>query len=103
MAAPTMWFGRVMAIRSAANIKGYWKNPDATVAAFTADGYLKTGDIGFLDGDGEGHLDLPRMVKGGMAGGFFAIFTPNPNDPDHDDLDMNPPPPHEDRPDRPSR
>ena len=41
-----------VAIRSAANIKGYWKNPDATVAAFTADGYLKTGDIGFLDEDG---------------------------------------------------
>lgn len=46
----------------------------------------------FIDGDGQGHMDLPRMVKGGMAGGFFAIFTPNPNDPDHDDLDMNPPP-----------
>ena len=41
-----------IAIRSAANIKGYWKNPDATAAAFTADGYLKTGDIGYLDEDG---------------------------------------------------
>ena len=41
-----------MAIRSSANIKGYWKNPDATVAAFTADGFLKTGDIGFIDEDG---------------------------------------------------
>jgi long-chain acyl-CoA synthetase len=39
-------------IRSAANIKGYWKNPEATLAAFTADGYLKTGDIGYLDEDG---------------------------------------------------
>lgn len=46
----------------------------------------------FIDGDGQGQLDLPRMIKGGMAGGFFAIFTPNPNDPDHGDLDMNPPP-----------
>lgn len=41
-----------IAIRSAANIKGYWKNPDATVAAFTSDGFLKTGDIGYLDEDG---------------------------------------------------
>ena len=41
-----------IAIRSAANIKGYWRNPEATAAAFTADGYMKTGDIGYLDEDG---------------------------------------------------
>jgi acyl-CoA synthetase (AMP-forming)/AMP-acid ligase II len=41
-----------IAIRSAANIRGYWRNDDATAAAFTADGYLKTGDIGYLDDDG---------------------------------------------------
>jgi acyl-CoA synthetase (AMP-forming)/AMP-acid ligase II len=39
-------------IRSAANIKCYWRNPEATAAAFTADGYMKTGDIGYLDSDG---------------------------------------------------
>jgi membrane dipeptidase len=31
---------------------------------------------GFVDGDGEGHLDLPRARAGGFAGGFFACFTP---------------------------
>lgn len=41
-----------IAIRSAANIKCYWKNPDATAAAFTDDGYLKSGDIGYVDEDG---------------------------------------------------
>jgi acyl-CoA synthetase (AMP-forming)/AMP-acid ligase II len=40
-----------IAIRTAANIEGYWRNPQATAAAFTADGYLKTGDIGYLDED----------------------------------------------------
>jgi membrane dipeptidase len=31
----------------------------------------------FLEGDGAGHLDLPRMRKGGFAGGFFAIYVPS--------------------------
>jgi acyl-CoA synthetase (AMP-forming)/AMP-acid ligase II len=48
---PTGEIGEV-GIRSAANIKGYWKNPQATEAAFSADGFMKTGDIGFLDADG---------------------------------------------------
>ena len=41
-----------IAIRSAANIKCYWEDPDATKAAFTADGYIRTGDIGYIDEDG---------------------------------------------------
>jgi long-chain acyl-CoA synthetase len=41
-----------IAIRSAANIKGYWKNEAATAAALTADGYIRTGDIGYVDEDG---------------------------------------------------
>lgn len=28
----------------------------------------------------EGHLDLPRMRKGGMRGGIFAVFTPSPEE-----------------------
>ncbi len=33
-------------------MKGYWNLPDATKAAFTADGWFKTGDVGVLDADG---------------------------------------------------
>jgi long-chain acyl-CoA synthetase len=41
-----------IAIRSAANIRGYWQDEAATKAAITADGYIRSGDIGYLDEDG---------------------------------------------------
>jgi long-chain acyl-CoA synthetase len=39
-------------IRSVANFKEYWNRPEATSAAFTADRYFLSGDIGYLDEDG---------------------------------------------------
>lgn len=46
----------------------------------------------WLKGDGAGHLDLPRMRRGGFAGGLFAIYVPSPEGrPDMDAL-MDAPP-----------
>lgn len=33
-------------------MQGYFKNPEATAAAFTADGWLRTGDLGIIDKHG---------------------------------------------------
>lgn len=33
----------------------------------------------FLERGDRGHVDLPRAREGGLAGGFFAIFTASPN------------------------
>lgn len=48
----------------------------------------------WLRGEGAGHLDLPRMLASGFAGGFFAVYIPSPETGDvsayHDVMD-NPP------------
>ena len=41
-----------IAIRTAANMKCYWQAPEATAALFTADGFVRTGDVGYVDDDG---------------------------------------------------
>jgi len=40
-------------VRSPANTPGYWDDPEATAALFWDEGYLRTGDLGYLDQDGD--------------------------------------------------
>ncbi|MET3807725.1 long-chain acyl-CoA synthetase [Nakamurella sp. UYEF19] len=39
-------------VRGGSLTPGYWRNPQATADAFTADGFFRTGDMGLLDDDG---------------------------------------------------
>lgn len=46
---------------------------------------LLRGDVtakGVAEGLDSGHIDKPRAIRGGFAGGMFAIFVPSPGDKD---------------------
>jgi long-chain acyl-CoA synthetase len=58
--------------RSAQNMKGYWHNPDATAATITQDGWLKTGDVAYLDDDG--FVYLHDRVKDTIVSGGENIY-----------------------------
>ena len=58
--------------RSAQNMLGYWNNPDATAATVTADGWLKTGDAGYVDDDG--YLYLHDRVKDMIVSGGENVY-----------------------------
>jgi long-chain acyl-CoA synthetase len=58
--------------RSAQNMKGYWHNPEATAATITPDGWLMTGDVGYVDGDG--FFYLRDRVKDMIVSGGENIY-----------------------------
>lgn len=35
---------------------GYWKRPDATAGCLSADGWFRTGDVGYMDADGDFYI-----------------------------------------------
>ncbi|KUI13104.1 long-chain fatty acid--CoA ligase [Mycobacterium sp. GA-1285] len=58
--------------RSRQNMRGYWNNPAATAATITADGWLKTGDAGYVDA--EGYVYLHDRVKDMIVSGGENVY-----------------------------
>ena len=58
--------------RSPQNMAGYWNNSEATAATITDDGWLKTGDAGYLDE--EGYLFLTDRVKDMIVTGGENVY-----------------------------
>jgi long-chain acyl-CoA synthetase len=59
-------------IRSPQNMKGYWKMPEATAETILEDGWLRTGDAGYLDDDG--YLYIHDRVKDMIISGGENIY-----------------------------
>jgi malonyl-CoA/methylmalonyl-CoA synthetase len=54
--------------------KGYWKQPQKTAESFTADGWFRTGDLGFREADG--YLTLCGRSKDLIISGGLNIYPP---------------------------
>ena len=50
-------------------MKGYWKNPQATKEVMTSDGFLRTGDVGYMDEDGYVYI-VDRTKDMLLCGGY---------------------------------
>jgi long-chain acyl-CoA synthetase len=75
--------------RSHQNMLGYWGNREATTATITPDGWLRTGDAGFLDADG--YVYLHDRMKDMIVSGGENIYPAEienvlMNHPDVDDV-----------------
>jgi long-chain acyl-CoA synthetase len=53
-------------------MKGYWQKPDANTAAFTPDGYFRTGDIGVFDA--KGYLKIVDRKKDMIIVSGFNVY-----------------------------
>ncbi|MBR0794836.1 long-chain fatty acid--CoA ligase [Bradyrhizobium jicamae] len=58
-----------LCIRGPNVMKGYWKNPEATAEIMTPDGFMRTGDVAYMDEDGYVYI-VDRTKDMLLCGGF---------------------------------
>ena len=68
---PTGESGEIQ-LKGAMVMAGYWNRPEETAAAFTKDGWLKTGDVGYVDA--EGYVFIVDRVKDMVISGGENIY-----------------------------
>lgn len=61
-------------VRGSNVFKGYWRQPDKTTAAFTPDGWFRTGDLGLRDPDG--YYTLKGRSKDLIICGGYNVYPP---------------------------
>ena len=62
----------VVCLRSPAVMSGYWRDPEATRAALTSDGFVRTGDLGWVDD--RGRLRLVGRSKEMYVRGGYNVY-----------------------------
>ena len=61
-----------IAVRSSSTMAGYWRLPEATQRTIAPDGWLRTGDAGYLDADG--YVYIHDRVKDMIVSGAENIY-----------------------------
>jgi long-chain acyl-CoA synthetase len=64
-----------LCIRGPNVMKGYWKNPEATRASLTPDGFFRTGDVALMDDDG--FVFIVDRTKDMILCGGYNVYPRN--------------------------